>query len=214
MQNISEILIATGNKGKFSEISSLLQELNIKAISPEPYNIAEPEENGSTFAQNSLIKAKYYAKKTNLIALADDSGLCIDLLDGQPGIHSARFAYDKNNKQKDFNIAFKKIEKALEEKGKNPKKDLIKAHFICNLTIFNPQNNQHFSFEGRIDGKLTFPPQGNKGFGYDPIFISEDFFESNLTFGQINPELKDKISHRAKAFAKLQNFLTKQDIKS
>lgn len=195
-----EILIATNNRGKFREISQLLDEINIKALPSFDLNIEEPEETGSTFEENSILKAKYYAKKANLTALADDSGLCIKALDNKPGIHSARFAQNEEG-QRDFYFAFKKIEEQLNKITPKPQDYL--AHFICNLTIFDPKTNFHISFEGRVDGKLIFPPRGDKGFGYDPIFIKNGM---DQTFGEIDPKLKDKISHRGHAFEKLINW--------
>jgi XTP/dITP diphosphohydrolase len=197
----SEILIATGNKGKFAEISELLNSIQIKAVSAAQFNIPEPEETGVTFAENSLLKAKYYAQKTNLFSLADDSGLCIEALDDEPGIHSARFAKDAQGKN-NFNFAFEKIANQLAENGFDPAQK-NRAYFICNLTLFDPKTNFNISFEGRVDGVLSLPPQGNKGFGYDPIFIKDGMKE---TFGEIDPQLKDQISHRGDAFNKLINW--------
>lgn len=205
------ILIATGNKGKFTEISNLLSDINIKSVGAFDYNLEEPEENGTDFAQNSLIKARYYAKNINLIALADDSGLCIDLLDGQPGIHSARMAIDEKTGKKDFNLAFQRIAQKLKEKNIDINKEQIKANFICNLTIFNPKNDKYYSFEGRVDGSLTFPPRGDKGFGYDPIFIANIFRQ---TFGEVAEAEKERISHRTQAFAKFKEFLNSAESKS
>lgn len=201
-----KILIASNNQGKIKEISDLLSEINIQTLSiqdiAEFQNFVEPEENGKDFAQNSLIKAKFYAKKSNLISLADDSGLCIESLENQPGIHSARFSLDESGK-KNFENAFSKIFSMLEEKNLDVKKDEIKAHFICNLTLFDPKTEFHISFEGRVDGKLT-KPKGNLGFGYDPIFIKDGMSE---TFGEISPQEKDKISHRSEAFSMFKNWL-------
>lgn len=197
----SEILIATNNKGKFLEIESLLAQVGVKAIPTFQFEIDEPEEVGKTFEENSILKAKYYAEKTGLFALADDSGLCIEALNGEPGIHSARFALDEKTGEKNFHKAFEKILSLLEKKDAALN---AKAHFICNLSLFDPQTNFTISFEGRVDGHLTFPPRGNKGFGYDPIFIKDGM---EKTFGEIEPELKDNISHRADAFKKLVNWL-------
>lgn len=194
-----ELLIATNNKGKFSEIGFLLSQVGIRSISPDNFNIPEPEENGSTFAQNSLIKAEFYAKKSGLLALADDSGLAIEALDGAPGIHSARFALDEKG-QKNFPLAFIKIADELEKKNFDLSKDKLRASFICNLALFDPKTGFNISFEGKIDGRLTFPPRGENGFGYDPIFIKDGY---DLTFGEIAPQKKDEISHRAQAFKKL-----------
>jgi len=199
MQFPRKILVATNNPGKFAEISDLLQKINVVAIKPSA-SIVEPEETGKSFAENSLLKAKYYAEKTSLPALADDSGLCIEALNGAPGIYSARFALDNLGK-KNFPYAFEKILTALKESGTNPCDS--KAYFICNLTIFDTQTNFSKSFEGRIDGTLTFPPRGNKGFGYDPIFIKNGM---DKTFGEISAIEKDAISHRAEAFKKLVDY--------
>lgn len=202
----SEILIASNNKGKLVEIADLLKAVGIKAVSPEPFNIPEPEETGKTFEENAILKAKYYSEKTGLVSLADDSGLCIDALDGRPGIASARFAQDENG-NKNFPLAFEKIQKELVSIGLDANQDVIKAHFICNLALFDPTTKQVKSFEGRVDGRIVFPARGDKGFGYDPIFIADGM---NQTFGEILSTQKDKISHRTKAFEKLillQSFL-------
>jgi XTP/dITP diphosphohydrolase len=200
-----KILIATGNKGKFLEISALLKPLGIEVVSTADFKLDEPEETGETFAENSLIKARYYGQKTGLIALADDSGLCVDALSGKPGIASARFAIDEKTGEKNFPLAFEKIFFELAEIGITPEKN-PKAHFICNLSLFDPTTNFEISFEGRVDGNLTFPARGDKGFGYDPIFIKKGMKES---FGEIDAALKDKISHRAKAFEKFVTWLEK-----
>ncbi len=197
----TQLLIATNNGGKFLEIEALLKSINIHAIPASQFNLSEPEETGKTFAENSLLKAKFYATKTNLTALADDSGICIEALNGEPGIHSARFAIDESGK-KNFPLAFEKIEKKI---NGNPS-----AHFICNLSLFNPKTNFSISFEGRIDGTLTFPARGNNGFGYDPIFIKNGMTKS---FGEITSEEKDRISHRADAFKKFSAWLKQADNK-
>ena len=201
-KNFHTILIASGNKGKLVEIADLLSKVGIKAISAADFNLPEPEETGNSFEANSVIKAKYYGDKTGLVSLADDSGLCVDLLGGEPGIHSARWAIDKKTGEKFFKMAFQKIWQQLILKGVDLQNQTIKAHFICNLTLYNPQNGEIKSFEGRVDGKLAFPARGENGFGYDPIFIAEGF---DKTFGEISIEEKDKISHRTKAFQKLLN---------
>jgi len=195
----TRILIATNNSGKFIEISNLLKQINIESAKP-PIEVIEPEETATTFAENSLLKAKYYAKKTGLTSLADDSGLCIEALKGAPGVHSARFALDQNG-VKNFPLAFEKIFQILQNNGVSPSG--CKAHFICNLTLFDPKSEFSISFEGRVDGKLIFPELGNKGFGYDPIFIKDGMTK---TFGEISPDEKDAISHRAEAFAKFVHY--------
>ena len=204
---MDKILIATNNRGKFNEISSLLASFDIEAIFAGNYidnlKIVEPEETANSFAENSLIKAKYYAKMLNLKAIADDSGFCIELLDGLPGVHSARFAIDDYG-AKNFPQAFNKIAEMLENKGINPYRDKIKAYFICNLSLFNPFDETSISFEGRVDGFLSLPPKGSNGFGYDPIFIKQDMQQ---TFAEIDHDLKESISHRALAFKQLSKFL-------
>ena len=195
------ILIATNNSGKFVEISDLLQKINIEAVKP-PVELAEPDETADSFAGNSLLKAKYYAAKTGMVALADDSGLCIEALSGAPGVHSARFSLDENG-AKNFPLAFSKISSALKENGAEPCGS--KAHFICNLTLFDPESKFSISFEGRVDGTLMLPARGNKGFGYDPIFIKNGMTQ---TFGEITPAEKDALSHRAVAFAQLLEYFS------
>ncbi len=201
---MTKILIATNNKGKVTEIADLLTPFGIETISAIDYNLEEPEENGKSFEENSIIKAKYYSSKTGEIALADDSGLCIDLLNGEPGIHSARWAIDQNGKKdfaKNFALAFEKIKEALIKKGADINLDKINAHFICNLSLYNPKTNEINSFEGKVSGHLTFPARGHKGFGYDPIFIPNGY---DKTFGEMDYKDKEKISHRTRAFNKLQ----------
>ena len=200
-----KLLIATGNKGKFKEISSLLKPLGIESVATSDFNITEPEETGETFAANALLKAKYYALKTGLVALADDSGLCVEALGGEPGIHSARFAIDEKTGEKNFPLAFEKIFFELSEVGISSS-DKPKAHFICNLAIFNPESAFSINFEGRIDGNLSFPASGDKGFGYDPIFTK---LGMKKTFGEISADEKDQISHRADAFKKFVTWLEK-----
>jgi XTP/dITP diphosphohydrolase len=199
---MKKILIASNNKGKISEITKLLEKLDIKCIGADKFNFIEPEETANNFADNALIKAKFYGDKTNLIALSDDSGLCIDALENQPGVHSARFAINENGK-KDFNFAFEKIFFMLANK-KIFAKNCPSAFFICNLCLYNPHNNFYINFEGRVDGHLVYPARGSKGFGYDPIFVKNGMTK---TFGEIEYELKESISHRAMAFLKLENWL-------
>jgi len=202
-RQFTKILIATGNKGKFTEISNLLAGINIQSVGTWDFDdLEEPEETGATFLENSLIKAQYYAKKTGLVSLADDSGICIEGLGNKPGIHSARYAVNSDNKT-DFPYAFKKIFIELEKQNIHPS-SYPKAHFICNLTIFDPEDNFHINFEGRVDGSLIYPPKGSLGFGYDPIFIKNGM---EKTFGEIERFEKDKISHRGNAFEKMVKWL-------
>jgi XTP/dITP diphosphohydrolase len=201
--NYQQILIASNNYGKITEITELLNQIKIQAISPLPFNLVEPEETALTFAENSLIKAKYYSSNTNLPALADDSGLCIDLLNGNPGIHSARYAINPKNNQKDFNYAFEKI--FFELKKHNITNDFqAKAYFICDLCFFDPNKNFYKNFQGRVDGTICLKAKGNNGFGYDPIFIKD---QMKQTFGEIAKEQKEKISHRNHAFHQFASWL-------
>ena len=198
MKKITEIIIGTNNEGKYKEISALLPR-EIKKHSLNEFNISEPEENGTSFEENSFIKASYFSKKTNLICLSDDSGLEVDLLNGAPGIYSARWGGIK----KDFNLAIKKVF----EEMKNTEKNWInknKAKFICALTLFFP-GGKNDSSKGIIKGKISATKKGNKGFGYDPIFIPEGFTK---TFGEMDPKLKMSIDHRYKAYLKIKNFFT------
>jgi len=197
-KKINSLLIGTNNKGKLREIRSLLPK-NIKIYSTSQYNLKSPEENGKTFRENSLIKSKYFSKKTKLICLADDSGLEIDLLDKKPGIFSARWG----GKYGDFNKAIKRVYRELNKKDKNWKNKKIKARFICALSI-SFLNKKIACVLGRVDGKISNEPRGKNGFGYDPIFIPSKEIK---TFGEMKPSQKYKIDHRYQAFKKLKKFL-------
>ena len=203
MQQFSKILIATNNYGKFNEISDLLNYIKITPLATFDFNnLTEPEETAQTFAENALIKAKYYGDATNHISLADDSGLCISALQNQPGVHSARFTIDNSGK-KNFPWAFNKIQQQLLKVGFDSINNLAPAYFICNLCLYNPLTCEAFNFEGRVDGKIVLP-RGENGFGYDPIFLRNG---DNLTFGELSAVQKHSISHRALAFLKLVDFL-------
>ena len=196
MKKIKEIIIGTNNRGKYKEIRDLLPK-NIKKYSPRVFKILSPEENGKTFQANSAIKASYFSKKTNLICLSDDSGLAIDILNGKPGIYSSRWAGKKNN----FNLAINKIFTEI-KKIKKKSKSKITAKFICCMTLHWP-NGKFLSSLGFIKGRISDKKRGKKGFGYDPIFIPDGYFE---TFGEMKPELKMSIDHRYKAFLKIKKF--------
>ena len=200
MQNIKikRLLIGTNNVGKLREIRDLLPKY-IKTLSTSEFNLKSPRENGKTFLENSLIKSKYFSKKTNLICLADDSGLEIDILKKAPGIYSARWA----GKNSDFKRAIKKVYRELNKKDKNWKRKKIKARFICSLSIYFLKK-KIACVRGKIEGTISKEPRGNNGFGYDPIFIPK---EKKLTFGEISPKEKYKIDHRFKAFKKIKKFL-------
>ncbi len=171
---------------------------SVKLYSAKSYKIRSPSENRKTFKGNSLLKAKYFSKKTNKICLADDSGLQIDLLDKKPGIFSARWAGNKNN----FNLAIRKIFNHLNRKDKKWKKKIIKARFICALTIYWP-HGKFITSVGKIEGRISNSKKGKFGFGYDPIFIPN---ESELTFGQISRLEKAKIDHRMQAYKNIKKF--------
>ena len=193
-----KILIATGNRDKFKEISNFFSDTSIKIVDCFDLNLLEPEEYGDSFSHNSLIKAKYYGDKTNCISLADDSGLCVDVLNNMPGIYSARWAI--NDGKKDFNFAFNRIKKMLINMGINIKEDKISAYFVCALTIYNPDTQFYKIFEGKVEGYLNFDLGGIRGFGYDPIFVPHGCSKS---FAQMSINEKDRISHRGNAFRDL-----------
>ncbi len=200
MQNkkIKKLLIGTNNKGKLKEIRGLLPKY-IKTRSTIDYKIKSPRENGKTFKENSLIKSKFFSKKTNLYCLADDSGLEIDLLGKRPGIYSARWGGSDSN----FNKAIKRVYRELDKKDKNWKLKNIKARFICALSICY-LDKKIICVSGKVEGKISTKPKGKKGFGYDPIFIP---LKSKKTFGEISSSKKYKIDHRFDAFKKIKKFL-------
>ena len=195
---INRLLIGTNNKGKLREIRSLLPK-NIKIYSTSKFNLKSPIENGKTFKENSLIKSKYFSKKTGLICLADDSGLEIDFLDKNPGIYSARWG----GKHADFSKAIKKVYKELNKKDKNWKKKKVKARFVCALSI-SYLNKKIACVLGKVEGHISEKPKGKSGFGYDPIFIP---LKKKKTFGEMEPSRKYKIDHRSIAFKKIRKFL-------
>lgn len=184
-----KLVVASHNAGKVREIRELLAPFNADVVSAGELGLPEPEETGLTFIANAELKALSASLGANVIALADDSGLAVDGLNGAPGIYSARWA----GPTKDFGLAMKKIENAL---GQNPDRN---AQFICALSLAWPDGHCD-TFEGKVAGKLTFPPRGSEGFGYDPIFIPEGF---DITFGEMDPAKKHEMSHRADAFRQL-----------
>ena len=197
-QKINKLLIGTNNKGKLSEIKTLLPK-NIKIYSTSEFNLKSPTENGKTFEENSLIKSRYFSKKTGLICLADDSGLEIDFLDKNPGIYSARWGGKNGN----FSKAIKRVYRELNKKNKNWKNKKIKARFICALSI-SYLNKKVACVLGKVEGQISHEPKGKNGFGYDPIFIPN---KKRLTFGQMKPSQKYKLDHRYQAFKKIRKFL-------
>ena len=196
-KKINSLLIGTNNKGKLKEIRALLPR-NLKIYSILDFKIKSPIENGKSFKENSLIKSRFFSKKTNLICLADDSGLEIDLLNKKPGIYSARWGGKKNN----FKKAIRKVYLELNKKDINWKNKKIKARFICALSI-SFLNNKIACELGKIEGTISDKPKGQNGFGYDPIFIPKN---KKKTFGEMKPSQKFKIDHRYQAFKKIKKF--------
>lgn len=186
------LVIASHNKGKIKEISELLKPFNVEVVPGNP-KLKEPEEDGETFEENALIKARFFAKKMKMPALADDSGLAVNALDGAPGIYSARWG----GPEKDFDLAMQKVENTIKEMDMIP--DGQQAHFVCALALCWP-NGEEATFTGKVSGRLTFPKRGEKGFGYDPIFTPDGHQQ---TFAEMDPKAKHKISHRAHAFEQL-----------
>jgi XTP/dITP diphosphohydrolase len=197
IKKIKKLLIGTNNTGKFKEIRGLLPK-NLEIYSASDFKIKSPIENGKTFEENSLIKAKYFSKKAKIICLSDDSGLEIDVLGGAPGIYSARWG----GKTGDFAKAMNKVFKELDKKSNNWKTRKIKARFICALTICGP-NQKTISSIGKIEGYISTFMKGENGFGYDPIFIPKG---KKITFGEMKASQKYKIDHRFKAFKKIKKF--------
>ena len=196
-KKIIKLLIGTNNKGKLREIRHLLPN-NLKIYSTSDFKSKSPAENGKSFLENSLIKAKYFSNKAKMPCLADDSGLEVDILDNAPGIFSARWGGKKSNFDKAMNRVLKQIKK--KNKNKNLKK--IKARFVCALTIYWP-NGKLVSSIGKVEGSISEKKLGKNGFGYDSIFIPQ---KKKLTFGQMSQKVKCKIDHRYKAFRKIKKF--------
>ena len=186
-----KLVIASHNSGKVREIGELLAPFQVDVISAGELDLPEPVEDGLTFIANAEIKALAAATAANLPALADDSGLCVHALNGEPGVYSARWA----GPDKDFQMAMQKIEDALGQ----AKTDDRSAHFACALTLAWPDGHTE-SFEGQVQGTMAWPPSGEKGFGYDPTFMPEGF---DTTFAQMEPAQKHAMSHRANAFKQL-----------
>jgi XTP/dITP diphosphohydrolase len=193
---MKKLVLATHNKGKVRELGILLSPYNIEVISAGDLNIPEPEETGLTFHENARLKAVHSAQLAKLPALADDSGLCIPALGGQPGIYSARWG----GPEKDFAQACEKIKQELIAKQRAL---TTKAYFTCVLSLAQPDGTS-VEFEGRVDGRLTFPARGDAGFGYDPIFVPS---HSKKTYGEMNSEEKNARNHRQDAFDKFKKYL-------
>jgi XTP/dITP diphosphohydrolase len=182
------LVIASHNPGKIEEIAALLAPFAVETIAAGALGIPEPEETGDSFEANAALKARAAAEASGLPALADDSGLVVPALDGAPGIYSARWA----GPAKDFRVAMARVHRELGDKDRS-------ARFVAVLAFAFPGDREEL-FRGEVEGSLTWPPRGDRGFGYDPIFIPQG---ATLTFGEIDPVEKHRISHRARAFAKL-----------
>jgi XTP/dITP diphosphohydrolase len=185
-----KLVVASHNPGKVREIKELIAPFGIETLGAAELGLPEPDETGSTFAENAGLKAEAAALASGLPSLSDDSGLCVDALNGDPGIYSARWA----GPDKDFRLAMRRIEELLDAQGTPDKR----AHFVCALALAAPAGETDI-YEGRVFGSLTFPPRGDRGFGYDPIFVPEGY---RFTFGEMDPKEKHAMSHRARAFAK------------
>jgi XTP/dITP diphosphohydrolase len=187
-----KLVIASHNKGKIPEIAALMAPYGMELVSAADLDVPEPDETGTSFAANAELKARFSADLTGLPALADDSGLCVDALDGDPGIFSARWA----GEPRDFGRAMELVQANLEKKGPEAGRD---AHFVCALSICWPDGHV-VTVEGRVDGHLVWPPRGDRGFGYDPMFQPTGH---DISFGEMDPDAKHAMSHRADAFRKL-----------
>ena len=195
-QKINKLVLGTNNQGKVREIRKLLPK-KIVIYTPKKLKIKSPKETGSSFLKNSLIKAKYFSKKTKQICLADDSGLEIDILRNMPGIYSARWAGNNSNFKKAINKVFKELNKKKVNWNKK-----IKCRFVCALTIYWP-NKKYYQSQGIVKGIVATKPKGKNGFGYDPIFIPNGY---KSTFGQMLFSKKSKMDHRYIAFKKIKRF--------
>ena len=189
------LVAATHNKGKVSELTDLFAPLGFEVVSAIELDLPEPEETEATFAGNAILKARAAAEATGAPALSDDSGLSVTALGGAPGIYSARWA----GEPRDFGKAMEKVQRELDDIGATDRS----AKFVCALAIVWPDGHAEV-FEGEVHGELTWPPRGNKGFGYDPVFVAEG---ESITFGEMEPALKHAMSHRARAVEKLKAVL-------
>jgi len=192
----NKLVVASHNAGKVREIGALLRPFGVEAICATDLNLPEPVEDGDSFVANANLKALSAARKSGLVALADDSGLVVPSLGGIPGIHSARYAINPDTGERDFAYGMAKLNKQLEEKGADRS-----AYFACVLSLAWPDGHVE-AFEGRVSGTLVWPLRGENGFGYDPMFMAETY---DLTFGEMEAAAKHDISHRAEAFKKLIN---------
>jgi len=197
-----KLVIATHNSGKLREIRALLAPFGIECVGAAELELPEPEEIGNTFVDNAELKAREAADLSGLPALADDSGLSVDALHGMPGIFSARWAEDEAG-NRDFGRAMERVAREVEAAGPEAGHD---AHFTCVLSLAWPDGTV-VSFEAKVFGTLVWPPRGEHGFGYDPMFVPAGYEQ---TFGEMDPEQKHAISHRAEAFRGLVEWLQSQ----
>jgi XTP/dITP diphosphohydrolase len=203
-----QLMIASHNEGKVREIEALLGPFGIEPVSAASLDLPEPEETGTSFLDNADLKARAAADLSGMVALADDSGLCVEALGNRPGIFSARWALVEGGHvppdddaghiegTRDFGFAMRRVQAELEALGPDVSRN---AHFVCALALVWPDGHSEW-FEGRVDGTLAWPPRGENGFGYDAMFIPEG---GTRTFGEMDPDAKHAISHRAEAFRKL-----------
>jgi XTP/dITP diphosphohydrolase len=187
----TRLVIASHNKGKVREMGELLAPFGIETISVAELGLPEPDETGTSFIENAKLKAVAAANASGMLALSDDSGLEIKAIGGAPGIHSALWG----GPAKDFNLAMAKVEDAMRKRNATD----MTANFTCALALAEP-GGEALTFEGKVFGRIVFPPRGMRGFGYDPIFIADG---ETLSFGEMDPDAKHAISHRARAFEKL-----------
>lgn len=189
------LVAATHNKGKVKELKDLFEPLGMEVVSAIDLDLAEPDETEQTFSGNALIKARAACEATGAPALSDDSGLEVEALGGMPGVHTAIWA----GQPRDFYVAMKKVEDLLQEMDAPDRS----ARFVCTLAVVWPDGHEEV-FEGKVEGELVWPPRGEKGFGYDPVFVAHGETE---TFGEMDPAKKHAMSHRADAFRKLKAAL-------
>ena len=189
-----KLVIASHNPGKVKEIAALLEPYGIETVSAAALDLPEPVETGTTFVMNAELKARSAADLSGLPALADDSGLCVEALNGDPGVYTANWAETPSGR--DWDLAMRKVEDALNAKGPDVSRD---AHFVCVLALAWPDGHVEW-FEGRAEGTLTWPPRGTVGFGYDPVFVPTGHDRS---YAELDPAEKHAISHRADAFRQM-----------
>lgn len=188
------VVVASHNEGKVKELRALLGPYGLDLVSAKELDLPEPEETGTTFFFNAELKARSAADLSGLPAIADDSGICVEALGGEPGVYTANWAETENGR--DWMLAMSRVNEKLEALGPEASRS---AYFACVLSVAWPDGHIE-AFEGRADGSLVWPPRGDRGFGYDPVFVPLGYDD---TFGEMDPEAKHAISHRAAAFAKL-----------